>query len=54
MKKVKIVVDEVEGTPQTLINNEEQIVIIYEGVEIPMELHDWIIEHVGNRPDDRG
>lgn len=54
MKKVKITVVTSESEPQTLQNDDQKIEIIYEGEEIPMELHEWIMEHVGHRPDDRG
>jgi len=54
MKKVIITVEEVEEEPGTIYNAEDRIEINYDTTVIPVELHEWIIEHVGSRPDDRG
>jgi hypothetical protein len=54
MKKVIITVEEVEEEPGTIYNAEDRIEINFDTTVIPVELHEWIMEHVGNRPRDRG
>lgn len=57
MLKVTIIIQETEEEAGVIHNNAEVIEINYELTpegEMPVVLDNWIAEHVGSRPRDRG
>lgn len=54
MKKYIFTVEDTEEEAGVIQNTDDTIEINFESDEMPIELDNWIVEHVGHRPNDRG
>lgn len=52
--KITIQIEETEEAVGVIHENAEVLELNFEPAEeMPVELYDWVVEHVGNRPRDR-